>query len=104
MCQGNGVVRESLVGQFGCLRVVLDIGPEGGKWTMIGAGGWLWLTQGQGNHTWWLTWIPEVGDEVRYGHVPWLDMSRRELEEFQYGFSARLKERLDIPGALPVSG
>ena len=57
-----------------------------------------------GNHTWWLTWIPEVGDEVEYAHVPWLDMSRSELEEFQYGFSETLKKRLDRPEAIPVSG
>jgi hypothetical protein len=31
-------------------------------------------------------------------------MSRRELEEFQYGFSASLKKRLDSPEAIPVSG
>jgi hypothetical protein len=45
-----------------------------------------------------------VGDEVKYTHVPWIDMNRRELEKFQYGFSASLKERLDSPGAIPVSG
>jgi hypothetical protein len=45
-----------------------------------------------------------VGDEIKYAHVPWLDMSRRELEEFQYGFSASLRGRLDSPGAIPVSG
>lgn len=44
-----------------------------------------------------------MGDEVKYTHVPWLDMSHSELEVFQYGFSESLKKRLDSPGAIPVS-
>ena len=43
-----------------------------------------------------------MGDEVKYTHVPWLDMNYRELEVFQHGFSASLKKRLDSPGAIPV--
>ena len=43
-----------------------------------------------------------MGEEVKYTHVPWLDMSHRDLEVFQHGFSTSLKKRLDSPGAIPV--
>jgi len=62
-----------------------------------------WAGPEKENHTWWLTWSPEVGDEVKYTHVPWLDMSYSELEVFQYGFSESLKKRLDSPGAIPLT-
>jgi len=52
---------------------------------------------------WWLTWSPEFGEDVKYVLVRWLDMSDDELAEFQHGFSASLKKRLDSPGAIPLS-
>ena len=53
---------------------------------------------------WWVTWSPEEGEDVRYTYMPWSEMSYGELDVFQLGFSASLKERLDSAGAIPVSG
>jgi hypothetical protein len=58
----------------------------------------------EGDDTWWVTWSPEGGDDVKYTHVWWSEMSYGELDVFQQGFSASLSERLDSPGAIPVSG
>jgi hypothetical protein len=54
--------------------------------------------------SWWLTWSPEEGEDVRYTLAPWSEMSYGELAVFQHEFSTSLKERLDSPGAIPVSG
>jgi hypothetical protein len=54
--------------------------------------------------TWWMTWSPEEGEDVRYTYVGWSEMSYEELDVFQQGFIASLNERLDSPGAIPVSG
>lgn len=53
--------------------------------------------------SWWLTWSPEEGEDVRYTLAPWSEMSYGELAVFQHEFSTSLKERLDSPGAIPVS-
>jgi hypothetical protein len=60
-------------------------------------------TTGSTDDIWWLTWSPEEGEDVKYTLVPWMDMSDGELVTFQHGFNICLKERLDSPGALPVS-
>jgi len=54
--------------------------------------------------TWWLTWSPEEGEDVKYSLVRWSEMTYGELDVFQREFGATLTERLDSPGAIPVSG
>lgn len=48
-------------------------------------------------------WNPEGSEGVNFTLVRWLDMGYGELDAFQHGFNVRLKERLDTPGAIPVS-
>jgi len=82
-------------------------GPERGKLiSMIGLVTWLTNEQlgSEGDETWWVTWSPEEGEDIKYTHVRWSEMSYGELDVFQHRFSASLKERLDSPGAIPVSG
>jgi len=62
-----------------------------------------WRGPEKADNTWWLTWSPAVGEDVKYTHVRWIDMSEGDLVEFQHGFSASLKKRLDSPGAVPLS-
>ena len=53
---------------------------------------------GSEDDTWWVTWSPDEGEDVKYTHVRWSEMSSRELDVFQHGFSTSLKERLDNQG------
>jgi hypothetical protein len=108
--QGNGAVGETLISTPDCrLRVMVGrAGPETGKLiTMIGLVAVANKKNKLGSEdddTWWVTWSPEEGEDVKYTHARWSEMSYGELDTFQHGFSASLKERLDSSGAVPVSG